>query len=62
MSPYKKLVGVLGDESLLVYDNPGDLFAKRDEIWDQDRGAHPAMDHGRPDARRCWPSTSGAAR
>ncbi|MGN6102395.1 MAG: CaiB/BaiF CoA transferase family protein [Devosia sp.] len=33
MSPYKKLVGVLGDESLLVYDNPKDLFEKRDEIW-----------------------------
>jgi crotonobetainyl-CoA:carnitine CoA-transferase CaiB-like acyl-CoA transferase len=33
MSPYKKLVGVLGDESLLVYDNPRDLFEKRDEIW-----------------------------
>jgi crotonobetainyl-CoA:carnitine CoA-transferase CaiB-like acyl-CoA transferase len=33
MSPYKKLVGVLGDESLLVYDNPKDLFDKRDEIW-----------------------------
>jgi crotonobetainyl-CoA:carnitine CoA-transferase CaiB-like acyl-CoA transferase len=33
MSPYKKLVGVLGDESLLAYDNPKDLFEKRDEIW-----------------------------
>lgn len=33
MSPYKKLVGVLGDASLLVYDNPKDLFDKRDEIW-----------------------------
>ena len=33
MSPYTKLVGVLGDDSLLVYDNPRDLFEKRDEIW-----------------------------
>ncbi|MDR3473478.1 MAG: CaiB/BaiF CoA-transferase family protein [Devosia sp.] len=33
MSPYKKLVGVLGDPSLLTYDNPKDLFDKRDEIW-----------------------------
>jgi crotonobetainyl-CoA:carnitine CoA-transferase CaiB-like acyl-CoA transferase len=33
MSPYKKLVRVLGDESLLAYDNPDDLFNKRDEIW-----------------------------
>ncbi len=33
MSPYKKLVSVLGDESLLAYDNPDDLFNKRDEIW-----------------------------
>ena len=35
MSPYKKLVGVLGDDSLLVYDNPDDLFARRDEIWEK---------------------------
>jgi crotonobetainyl-CoA:carnitine CoA-transferase CaiB-like acyl-CoA transferase len=35
MSPYKRLVGVLGDESLLVYDNPKDLFEKRDEIWEK---------------------------
>jgi crotonobetainyl-CoA:carnitine CoA-transferase CaiB-like acyl-CoA transferase len=33
MSPYPKLVGVLGDESLLIYNNPRDLFEKRDEIW-----------------------------
>jgi crotonobetainyl-CoA:carnitine CoA-transferase CaiB-like acyl-CoA transferase len=33
MSPYKRLVGVLGDKSLLSYDNPRDLFEKRDEIW-----------------------------
>jgi crotonobetainyl-CoA:carnitine CoA-transferase CaiB-like acyl-CoA transferase len=35
MSPYKKLVGVLGDETLLAYDNPKDLFDKRDEIWEK---------------------------
>ena len=35
MSPYKSLVGVLGDASLLVYDNPKDLFEKRDEIWEK---------------------------
>jgi crotonobetainyl-CoA:carnitine CoA-transferase CaiB-like acyl-CoA transferase len=34
MSPYKKLVGVLGDDSLLVYDNPKSLFDQRDEIWE----------------------------
>ncbi|PRD55539.1 CaiB/BaiF CoA transferase family protein [Phyllobacterium myrsinacearum] len=33
MSPYSRLVGVLGDDSLLRYDNPKDLFEKRDEIW-----------------------------
>ena len=35
MSPFKRLVAVLGDESLLVYDNPQDLFEKRDEIWEK---------------------------
>jgi crotonobetainyl-CoA:carnitine CoA-transferase CaiB-like acyl-CoA transferase len=35
MSPYKSLVGVLSDESLLIYDNPKDLFEKRDEIWEK---------------------------
>jgi crotonobetainyl-CoA:carnitine CoA-transferase CaiB-like acyl-CoA transferase len=35
MSPYKKLVGVLGDESLLAYDNPKALFDLRDEIWEK---------------------------
>jgi crotonobetainyl-CoA:carnitine CoA-transferase CaiB-like acyl-CoA transferase len=35
MSPYAKLVGVLGDESLLAYDDPTLLFDKRDEIWDR---------------------------
>jgi crotonobetainyl-CoA:carnitine CoA-transferase CaiB-like acyl-CoA transferase len=33
MSPYKKLVGVLGDDSLLAYDHPKTLFDQRDEIW-----------------------------
>lgn len=35
MSPYKKLVAVLGDESLLAYDNPKTLFDQRDEIWEK---------------------------
>jgi len=35
MSPYRKLISVLGDESLLGYDNPKDLFEKRDEIWEK---------------------------
>lgn len=35
MSPYAKLVGVLGDESLLAYDDPKSLFDKRDEIWEK---------------------------
>jgi crotonobetainyl-CoA:carnitine CoA-transferase CaiB-like acyl-CoA transferase len=35
MSPYKRLVGVLGDDSLLVYDDPRQLFDKRDEIWEK---------------------------
>jgi crotonobetainyl-CoA:carnitine CoA-transferase CaiB-like acyl-CoA transferase len=33
MSPFKRLVGVLGDESLLAYDDPVSLFEKRDEVW-----------------------------
>jgi crotonobetainyl-CoA:carnitine CoA-transferase CaiB-like acyl-CoA transferase len=33
MSPYKRLVGVLGDDGLLIYDDPRTLFDKRDEIW-----------------------------
>lgn len=33
MSPYAKLVGVLGDDTLLAYDNPKMLFEQRDEIW-----------------------------
>ncbi|HEV7274666.1 MAG TPA: CaiB/BaiF CoA-transferase family protein [Devosiaceae bacterium] len=35
MSPYRKLVGVLGDDSLLAYDNSEDLFERRDEIWEK---------------------------
>ena len=35
MSPYERLVRVLRDDSLLVYDNPTDLFEKRDEIWEK---------------------------
>jgi crotonobetainyl-CoA:carnitine CoA-transferase CaiB-like acyl-CoA transferase len=35
MSPYKRLVGVLGEESLLAYDDPKALFEKRDEIWEK---------------------------
>lgn len=35
MSPFKRLVDVLGDDRLLKYDNPTDLFEKRDEIWEQ---------------------------
>jgi crotonobetainyl-CoA:carnitine CoA-transferase CaiB-like acyl-CoA transferase len=35
MSPYTKLVGVLGDESLLAYNDPTQLFEKRDEIWEK---------------------------
>src|SRR5437868_2764076 len=35
MSPYRKLASVLGDESLLGYDNPKALFEKRDEIWEK---------------------------
>ena len=33
MSPYRTLVGVLGNDELLVYDDPEKLFAMRDEIW-----------------------------
>lgn len=35
MSPYRKLVGVLGDDSLLAYDDPRTLFDKRDEVWEK---------------------------
>ncbi len=35
MSPFRRLVGVLGDDSLLAYDDPGLLFEKRDEIWEK---------------------------
>lgn len=35
MSPYRKLVGVLGDDSLLAYDDPRTLFERRDEVWEK---------------------------
>ena len=35
MSPYKTLVSVLGNDDLLVYDDPETLFAKRDEVWEK---------------------------
>ena len=34
MSPYRKLVGVLGNPDLLKYDDRETLFARRDEIWE----------------------------
>jgi crotonobetainyl-CoA:carnitine CoA-transferase CaiB-like acyl-CoA transferase len=34
MSPYNRLVGVLGKPELLAYDDPQTLFEKRDEIWE----------------------------
>lgn len=33
MSPFKTLVGVLGNADLLRFDDPETLFAKRDDIW-----------------------------
>jgi crotonobetainyl-CoA:carnitine CoA-transferase CaiB-like acyl-CoA transferase len=33
MSPYHKLVGVLGKPELLAYDDPQTLFERRDEVW-----------------------------
>ena len=33
MSPYRTLVGVLGNDDLLVHDDPKILFQERDEIW-----------------------------
>jgi crotonobetainyl-CoA:carnitine CoA-transferase CaiB-like acyl-CoA transferase len=35
MSPFERLVGILGDDSLLKYDDPKILFDKRDEIWEK---------------------------
>ncbi len=35
MSPFRRLVGVLGDDTLLEYDDPKQLFDKRDEIWER---------------------------
>lgn len=35
MSPFSKLIGVLDAPELLVYDDPEQLFVKRDEIWEK---------------------------
>ncbi len=35
MSPFKKLASVLQNPALLVYDDPQELFEKRDEIWEK---------------------------
>lgn len=35
MSPFSKLIGVLGAPELLIYDDPEQLFVKRDEIWNK---------------------------
>ncbi len=35
MSPYTKLVGVLGDDSLARLQRQDQLFEKRDEIWEK---------------------------
>ena len=35
MSPFPKLVGVLGDESLFAYNDPKSLYDRRDEIWER---------------------------
>lgn len=35
MSPYRKLINVLGATELLAYDDPEQLFKKRDEIWEK---------------------------
>jgi crotonobetainyl-CoA:carnitine CoA-transferase CaiB-like acyl-CoA transferase len=35
MSPYSKLVGVLGRPELLAYDDKEVLFQKRDEVWEK---------------------------
>lgn len=34
MSPYRTLVGVLGNDDLLRFDDPQTLFAQRDAVWD----------------------------
>jgi crotonobetainyl-CoA:carnitine CoA-transferase CaiB-like acyl-CoA transferase len=33
MSPFPKLVGVLGDDSLMAFNDPKSLFDRRDEVW-----------------------------
>ncbi len=35
MSPFKKLVAVLGCEELLTFDHPAALFEERDAIWEK---------------------------
>ncbi len=35
MSPFRTLVGVLGDDTLMEYDDPARLFDERDEIWER---------------------------
>lgn len=35
MSPFNRLVEVLGDNSLLKYDDPQSLFEQRDEVWEK---------------------------
>ncbi len=49
MSPYAKLVGVLGDDSLLAYDDKTLLFEKRDEIWEKIAALTSDLDDRRPD-------------
>ena len=55
MSPYKRLVGVLGDDSLLVYDDPRHAVRQARRDLGEARGADPPLDHQGPargDARR----------
>lgn len=33
MSPYPRLVAVLGNDELLAYDDPATLYDRRDEVW-----------------------------
>lgn len=33
MSPYETLVGVLGNDDLLRFDDPATLFDDRDTVW-----------------------------
>ena len=61
MSPYRKLIGVLDAPELLVYDDPRTLFDKRDEIGKRSP-TRPGSGRRQTCSRRCWQSTSGAAR